>query len=338
MKALKYIGWLLLTLIGLFLILGIFAPKKIHVDRSTMINAPAGTIQDVISRFSTQKDWTPWLDEDPNTKITLAGEDGKVGSTYSWESPAKNIGKGVQTLTKTENGIIISHIKFDAPQSGEADVTYSIKEENGVSKVNWALDSEMPYPFNTLGLFMNMDKQMGPVFETGLSRLKKLIETQSPKKYRGYAVKETDGTGRNYVGIRKTISFQELPAFFAKSYAEIGAALKKAGVEISMPLAGLYYNYDEKTMTTDVVAAAPIKEKKAVPGLINIDIPAGKELSADFYGAYEKTGDAHYAIDDYMKEKGYKTVYPVIEAFMNDPMTVKDTTKWWTQVIYPVTK
>ena len=59
MKALKYIGVLFLTLIALFLILGLIAPKKVKIERSAEINASPSQVQDNVSRFSENKNWSP---------------------------------------------------------------------------------------------------------------------------------------------------------------------------------------------------------------------------------------------------------------------------------------
>lgn len=337
MKALKYIGILLLTLIALFLILGLIAPKKTQLERSIEINADPTLIQDIISRFSENKNWSPWEEMDPNLKTSFEGEDGKIGSKYSWDGNGQ-VGKGNQTLTKIEQGLLENKLIFEKPLAGEALITFKIEPASTGAKITEKFESESSFPMNALNLIFNPEKMMGPTFEHGLATLKKYAESKKPTLYRGYEVKESDGPGRSFVGIRKIVSFQDIPAFFGESMGKISDALTKAAITPDGMPAGLYYVYDEKAGTTDMLAAMPVKGNPSVPGLTTVSIPTVKEISVDYFGDYAKTGNAHFALDDYMKEKALKFTPPAIEQYMNDPIEVKDTAKWWTKVIYTVTK
>ena len=99
---------------------------------------------------------------------------------------------------------------------------------------------------------------------------------------------------------------------------------------------GLFYTYDEKTGTTDMVAAMPVKGSPTVTGFETFLIPAGKEVCVDYFGPFEKMGEAHFAIDDYLKEKKLVQSPPAIEQYMTDPMMEKDTSKWLTRIVYPI--
>ena len=44
------------------------------------------------------------------------------------------------------------------------------------TKVTWVFESKMPYPFNVMRLFMNMDKAIGEDFSVGLNNLKAQLE------------------------------------------------------------------------------------------------------------------------------------------------------------------
>ena len=336
MKALRYIGMLLLTLIALFLILGIFTSKKAHFERSIIINAQPAAVQEIVSKFSLTKNWSPWFELDPNMKIVYEGQDGAVGSKYIWNGN-KQVGSGSQTLTKNEPGYIENALHFEGSMGGEAIAGMKIIEENGKTKATWSFDSETPFPWNVMNLIM--EKFLSPDYEKGLAKLKAYAESvPAIKKYKGYEVKEINSQGHSYVGVRRTIAIKDIPSYFDESMGIVGNALKKAGKEMEGMPTGLYFDFNEKTGMTDMLAGISIKGGGNVPGLTTIDIPAGKDLSVDYFGAYEKTGNAHYAIEDYMKEKGIKNSFPVIEIYMNDPMIVKDTSKWLTQVIYPISK
>ena len=47
---------------------------------------------------------------------------------------------------------------------------------DSVTKVQWTMSGNMNYPFNIMGLFMNMEKNLGTDFEKGLIGLKGILE------------------------------------------------------------------------------------------------------------------------------------------------------------------
>jgi effector-binding domain-containing protein len=65
-------------------------------------------------------------------------------------------------------------------------------------------------------------------------------------------------------------------------------------------------------------------------------VAATRGLQIDYYGAYDKTEAAHYAMDDYLGANGLELVGAVREVYVTDPMSEPDTSKWLTQIIYPV--
>jgi effector-binding domain-containing protein len=337
MKALKYIGILLLTLLALFLVLGLIAPKKSHLEKSTVIAVSPEKLQDIVARFSEYDKWSPWLEYDPNVKSSTEGEDGKVGSIYRWEGN-KDIGKGIQTITKVEPGYVGSHLQFIEPMAGEAEIGMKLVPENGGTKVTWSFDSESPYPMNAMSLFFPIEKMIGPDYEKGLAKLKAYAESKKPTSYRGFEVKAVENQAKWFVGLRKTVDFKDIANYLEQSYRTIGEAMSKANVQASGKPVGLYYTYDEKTQKTDMVAAMPIAEKKEIPGLQLFEWPAGMEATVDFTGLPEKIGDAHYAISDFIKANQWKEGVPVVEEYVVGPGEEKDPAKWMTRVIYQIVK
>jgi effector-binding domain-containing protein len=111
----------------------------------------------------------------------------------------------------------------------------------------------------------------------------------------------------------------------------------KMSIKAAGAPSGIFYKYDEKEMKADMAAAIPVADAKAnVKGYQLIEIPAGKALQIAYYGAYEKSGDAHMAIDKYMKEKNLTMNTHVIEEYVTDPMHEPDTSKWLTNIYYMV--
>ena len=91
-----------------------------------------------------------------------------------------------------------------------------------------------------------------------------------------------------------------------------------------------------ETNIADMAVAIPVATAVEIKGGSVAEIAAGKAAVIDYYGAYEGSGEAHFAMDDYLKEFGLTAGGPVIEEYITDPMTEPDTAKWLTKIIYPL--
>jgi effector-binding domain-containing protein len=88
-------------------------------------------------------------------------------------------------------------------------------------------------------------------------------------------------------------------------------------------------------MVTDVAAVMEGPNGTKLPGLNKFETPAGKVLVIDYYGAYDKSMQAHATMADYMEKRGLRRSF-VLEEYVTDPMTEKDPSKWLTKIYYLV--
>lgn len=331
MKILKWLLYLVLALVLIAIILGLTQPKTFDVSRSITINASKATVFPYLKSFEKMDQWSPWKDLDPNQKTEIVGTDGTVGAMQKWEGN-KDVGKGEQTITAiTENESVETHLKFLEPYESESDAYVRVEDaEEGTSKVTWGFKGENGFIERIMFTFMDFEGMIGKDFDKGLNRLKTLVETDAANKtYRGYKIEELDFPGATYIGVRKTLKVAEMEKFFGSNFGKLFGA---AGDKVAGMPSALYFTWDEANQISDMAAVVPVKE--AVPGFDKFDVPAGKALLINYYGAYDKVGDAHYGMDDYIKEKGYKQKSPVLEEYVTDPTQEPDTAKWLTKIMY----
>lgn len=175
-KFLKITGIVILSLVVLFLIAGLVAPKKYHIERDITINAPREKVWQHVSSLAECHKWNPWSEEDPNIKVSYEGQQGTVGSTYGWESD--KVGAGKQTITRLDQpGRVESHIHFIKPFEGEADIFINLQEAGAGTKVTWGFDTQFSYPMNAFIWVMPMNKNMSDAYDKGLNNLKKMVES-----------------------------------------------------------------------------------------------------------------------------------------------------------------
>jgi len=178
MKIVKKILLGIVILIALLLIIGIFTKKEYTVERSIVINKPKQEVFDYIKSLKNQNNFSVWARMDPGMKKEYHGTDGTVGFVSTWDSEKKDVGKGEQEITKIDEGNRIDFaLRFIKPMEGNA-TAYMTTETAGENQTTtkWAFEGKMGYPMNTLLLFMNMDKMLGPDLEQGLANLKEIMD------------------------------------------------------------------------------------------------------------------------------------------------------------------
>ncbi len=173
MKALRFIFFGILSVIGLFLFVALLVKKDYNVSREIVINKPKQVVFDYIKQLRNQATYSPWARLDPNMKTTYTGTDATVGFKYTWDGNDA-VGQGEQTITNISEGNEVDFgLHFVKPFDGLASAkmkTTAVSETQ--TKVTWSLASSMQYPANIMLLVVDMNKVIGEDYQKGLVNLK----------------------------------------------------------------------------------------------------------------------------------------------------------------------
>ena len=337
MRALKIILFVILGLVGVFLILALVAPKEFTTTRSIVIDAPPELVFNTVNDLSSWDSWSPWKEADPTIQSTMGEITVGKGATSSWVS--ENSGNGKMTITEShpnENLDVV--IEFEG--MGQADSDWDIKAAEGGAEASWSFHTEFPFPINAMMLFQDFEGNIHKDYDRGLELLKGVVEKKAEamanQKYNGYEVKRAPLPMQHFVAVRETVQMDNMTDFFTSSLGKAMQAVQKNGVEIAGAPCGLYFTWDEASKTTDMAGAIPVKAKTEINGFSAVEIPASEALVIDYYGDYHNIGDAHTAMEQYITATGVKTTPPAIEEYVTDPETEKDASKWLTKVYYPL--
>lgn len=171
MKILKKILLAILVLVGIVFIIAAISPKTFHAGSELIVDKNAHEVFAYVKQIKKQGEYDNWSRQDPDIEKQYIGEDGTVGFTYIWKS--KKVGNGKQVITKIEDGKRVEmDLFFD--NSEEANKSFIAVDSIGPakSKVTWEIDGKIPFPFNILTLFYDMNED----FKQGLINLKKNVE------------------------------------------------------------------------------------------------------------------------------------------------------------------
>ncbi|MCC8410977.1 SRPBCC family protein [Mucilaginibacter sp. UR6-1] len=178
MKILKVILFVVVAIIALALITALFVKGDYSITRDIVINKPKSEVFNYIKYLKNQNDYSKWAKMDPGMKTGFRGTDGQPGFTSAWSSDRDSVGKGEQEIKKIDEGKRIDYeIRFIEPMEAVAPaymITDSIAPVQ--TKVTWGFEEHVPYPFNIMCLFFDVEKMIGNDLQTGLNNLKVKLE------------------------------------------------------------------------------------------------------------------------------------------------------------------
>lgn len=341
MKILKTILKVLGVILLLAIIISLFLPAGVRVERSITVNASPEEVYAHISDLKKWDTWSPWKKRDPNMQNTYEGTDGAVGQKSSWKSEHPRVGNGSMTIVELKPyESVVTELDFG--QGGKPKGGFKIEKTDSGSKVTWYMEddgSQTPFLFKMPAKYFNllMDGMLGPDFEEGLKGIKAAAEAGAGAAPQlTYTIEEVDLAPMSVIAAPPNkIKAEQISAYLGKYIPKLYAAAKKNGQKPGAAMA-IYHSWTGTE--TEVEAVLPV-DKVVMAGseFPHHPMPEGKGLKVDYYGAYAGSEKAHMEIDAYAKYKKLKLGNPW-EVYVTDPMTEKDTAKWLTQIYYPIVK
>lgn len=342
MRALKTILIILGALLGVVVLLGLLGKKDFRFERSITIKAPADAVYGNISSLAAMDKWGPWKEMEHNMTSTLSGSpDGQIGAISHWKSDES---EGEMELSElVTNSKVRTKLRFISPWAANNEGTYDLEAMGDSTRIIWGMQGQNNFMAKVMSVFMNMDAMVGPMFEKGLGNLKTLTEQEhaasvSAKGAAGYDITVSDRPAMLYVGKREVVKWADMKEFFGKNFGTGFAAVGKAGVAPAGAPSGVYFEWNEKDQTADLIAGVPVTldAKAKLKGLDVYEAPASKAYMIDYVGGYMGIGKAHEAMDARMNADGLQMNQVVIEEYITDPGKEPDSTKWHTNVVYLV--
>jgi effector-binding domain-containing protein/uncharacterized protein YndB with AHSA1/START domain len=335
MRILKKILLVIVILIAVIAIIGFMFPAKIHLERSIVMNAPQEVVFKKINSLKNFNSWSPFYDLDTNAKYTFEGPDEGVGSKFSWESPKSDVGTGSMTITESKpNESVTNSISFGG--HGEGSSTWQLTPEDGGTKMTWAFNMDAGMnPFERLMGGLMMDKMLGQMYDKGLSKLKNQVESNPAPVEKEIQIEATTVQAMNYLAVRDTASLSTIGQKLGMHYKRIGDVMKKQKLNMAGPPFTIYYT--ESKTNWELGAAIPTDKPGKADGPVKPGmIKAGNAVVAHYYGDYMKMSSAYEAIKKWITENHKTKNGAPWEVYVTDPGTEKDTTKWQTDIYFPV--
>ncbi|MEO0371640.1 MAG: SRPBCC family protein [Pseudomonadota bacterium] len=165
----------LVVLIAILAGVGMLLPREVTVERSAVINAPAGDIYPRVANLEAFQEWSPWADLDPDARFTFNDIPEGLGAKMEWASDSPEVGNGTMEITEaTENEALTLALEFGDMGGGEA--YWSFDEEGEATSVTWGIVADMGAGPIGRWFGLKMDDWVGADYEKGLVNLKTAVE------------------------------------------------------------------------------------------------------------------------------------------------------------------
>lgn len=173
---LKKIAIGIVAVVVIILGLALAQPSSFAVSRSIVIKAPAEKIYPLISDFHQWAAWSPWEALDPGMKRTFTGAASGAGAVYSWEgNDAVGAGRMEITGAQPPSNIDIK-LDFLKPIASQNSTVFALQPQGDGTRVVWTMSGPSTFMTKLMGVFVSMDKMIGPDFEKGLASMKAAAE------------------------------------------------------------------------------------------------------------------------------------------------------------------
>lgn len=328
MRFLKRLVVLLLVLIVVAIGVAFFLPSSAHVERSTTIARPPSMLFAVLNSYRRFNDWSPWVGKDPNAHYTITGPVAGVGAKESWVGDPKTVGSGSQEIIESKADESVT-MALDFGDMGQAKARFVLSPDGKGTRVKWTLDTEAPLAldgkilWNVIGRYMGlfMDRMVGPDYESGLAKLKTLVETFPDVDINGISGEAVALAPRKiyFVSASSGPDGESAKAVLTEAYGKLGKYLGDNGLTMQGAPMTITTSYDKSGWKFD--AAIPVDRNNAAT---REDIQSGATYGGNavqfmHVGPYDRIGDTITKAYAWLSVQGYKAKGRLIEEYVSDP-------------------
>jgi hypothetical protein len=259
--------------IGIGVVAAVVMPGSGHIERSLVLGKDMRQVYDVVDNLRRLPEYSVLTARDPQIKYTFSGKSYGPGAEISWASGNPAVGNGSITIdsatpnfNKVDGTAKTAQVVWDIENGWKGyDKTFTFDLErqgsrNQLTKVTWSYD--VKYGWNLVNRFANLYIHGDPdaFIQYGLNNLQNVLAAVPNVNYGDLIpyIRQTEPTPVLLVpaSIQRKDGIEGLADTVDKAVAQIQAAAKKLGVNVTGPRIVFTTNYGDTTYTFDV--AMPI--------------------------------------------------------------------------------
>lgn len=338
MKILKIVLIAIAVILGLLIVVGLFLPSTMSVEKSIVIDTPPNVPYSQVTNLRNMPKWDSWSKLDTNMETIYEGPIAGVGAKRSWVSKDKQVGSGSMTIIKDDPFSNIE-IALDLGNHGQAKSYFTFEKiNNKKTKVVWGFSNEIDIPVFGGYLSFLMELMIEKDYEKGLESLKKLSESISNKQ----DVSDRKITIENVVS-QKVICLTtatiptdgNLSDKMAKSYGQLVSNIQVNGMEMSGPPITVTTKWEESEYVFD--NCIPVQNVKGdlSAKVFESKTYSGTAMKIEHIGSYAGLDSSYEAILAYLSQMGLEILGNPWEVYISDPSETPED-KLITYIYFPI--
>lgn len=150
-------------------------PDIFVVRREMDITAPPEKIFPYINDLRLGRQWTPF-EKDPKMRRRYSGAIMGVGAIYEWIGDARAGAGRLEIIESTPVSEVVMRLLMFRPMKADNTVIFTLEPLGTQTRVGWEMTGPQPFFAKVINTVINCDRMVGRDFETGLVRLKTLVE------------------------------------------------------------------------------------------------------------------------------------------------------------------
>jgi effector-binding domain-containing protein len=129
----------------------------------------------------------------------------------------------------------------------------------------------------------------------------------------------------------------KMPEAFARTYEHLESDMQYLGIKAEGAAGSIYYNNDPENFVFECVYPIAEVPKKKPKNSQVVMLEASNMLIFNFYGDYRYLYRGYDKIKKHISENHLLQSGPLREFYITDPRKQKDTSRWLTRIMVPVT-
>lgn len=307
-------------------------PEKILIQRTATIDAPARIVFNQVNDLHCWNKWSTWNLIDPEMKVKYINGGCGNGAGYEWTSENRQVGKGKLLITGSVPYDSIATI-MDFMEGGIAYSYFLFKENEGKTSVTWALETHLGNKPLSRWVGLMFEKMMGPDLEKGLNKLNEQCKIIAEEKQPIVDIVRLPET--SYAGMKETVTWAEIGPKMEYMYDQIMVAIQKQNLTVTERPFAVYHAMNEGTI--ELECGIPVRDSfESKNNVLCNKRSAGEYAFSIHKGSYENLETTHTVIQNWITDHELKVIGGPMEIYLTDQQNEPDTTKWITQIYYPL--
>ena len=324
----------LLAAVVLVVVADYLLPKKVRLARSISVAAPPSYLFEEIDDLEKWPRWAYWFSNDPDHRIIYGEKRVGIEAESTWESRR---GKGKLTiLSHRDDEMVRTIIEFS--EKGTASWDFRIRPDSVDSSITvLAMEIEYTNGDDFPGGWKRLlfGTRLAPALDHNLRTLKQLAEMK-PRFSPELTLESIAPT--YYVSIIRSIPATERKNALTqiqRTHDSLTKLLRESNIA---PAGDPFCRF---TMPDDsqfrLECGIFVSPDAPVPAIYPIhQLYCGYVIRGIDHGAYDNVNETHAEVGRYIRYKEYEMDGDPWEVYIRDPANEKDTSRWVTEVYYPV--